>query len=368
MSQFSWQRIVIKVGSALIAPEGNGCSSRYLLSIAKFIIHCRMQGCQVVLVSSGSVAAGADAFDGSHQAGPALNKAMAAKGQMEMMAAWQRLFDFPIAQMLLTQGDLQDRSRYRSIKETAFELLTNNILPVVNENDAVTPDALKVGDNDNLSAMIASAINADALIICSDIDGLYDKNPRLHEDATKIQQVAAIDGSVLAMAGGPGSSVGTGGMRTKLEAAEKATAHGIRTFIVNGRSEQAMYALQQGQNPGTEFLPRAEPLQEGAHWLTHTARAQGEIVVTNGSESRLQEDGESLKHTDILDVVGDFSSGDTVLIRAKNGTKLAKATTQHSSCVLSLITRETSGDALLSLTVDKTPILSNQNIAILETS
>ncbi|GGA87234.1 glutamate 5-kinase [Neiella marina] len=368
MSQFSWQRIVIKVGSALIAPEGRGCSSRYLLSIAQFIIQCRMKGCQVVLVSSGSVAAGTDAFDGSREAGPALKKAMAAQGQMEMMAAWQRLFDFPIAQLLLTQGDLQDRSRYHSIKDTAFELLNNNILPVVNENDAVTPDALKVGDNDNLSAMVAGAISADALIICTDIDGLFDKNPRQHADASRIEQVTTINDSILAMAGGAGTSVGTGGMRTKLEAAEKATAHGIRTFIVNGRSEQAMYALQQGQNPGTEFVPHAEPLQESAHWLTHTARAQGEIVVTNGSESRLHENGENLKHTDILDVVGDFSSGDTVLIRAKNGTKLAKATTQHSSCVLSLITREASGDALLSLTVDKTPILSNQNIAILETS
>ncbi|RCU45436.1 glutamate 5-kinase [Corallincola holothuriorum] len=367
MSELPWQRVVIKVGSALIAPTRKGCSSRYLLSIAKFIVHCRLNGCQVVLVSSGSVAAGAESFKSTANAAPALKKAMAATGQMAMMAAWQRLFDFPTAQLLLTQNDLQDRERYRSIKETAFELLDNDILPVVNENDAVTTDAFKVGDNDNLAAMIASAVSADALIICSDIDGLYNKNPQLHADAEKIEQVEKIDDTVLAMAGDSNTDVGTGGMRTKLEAAEKATASGVRTYIVNGSSEQAMYDLQNGRNPGTVFLPHETPLQDGRHWMTHTSQAQGEIIVCDSTESRLLAGGKELKHTDILDVVGDFSSGDTILIRAKNGTKLAKATTQHSSCVLSLITRESSGDALLALTVDKTPIISNHHFAILET-
>ena len=153
MSHPNWKRVVIKVGSALISPNQQGCSSHYLLSIAQFIVRCRANGTQVVLVSSGSVAAGAHLFPEQEKSDIAVKKAMAAAGQTEMIATWDRLFDFPSAQMLLTHADLRDRERYVSIRETIFSLLDNNILPIVNENDTVTTDKLKVGDNDNLSAM-----------------------------------------------------------------------------------------------------------------------------------------------------------------------------------------------------------------------
>lgn len=182
MNRANWKRIVIKVGSALIAPNQQGCSSHYLLSIAQFIVKCRAEGIQVVLVSSGSVAAGSHMFPDQENTDIAVKKAMAAAGQTEMISTWDKLFDFPSAQILLTHADLRDRERYVSIRETLFSLLDNQILPIVNENDTVTTDKLKVGDNDNLSAMVAAAADADALIICSDIDGLYDKNP--HEMMT----------------------------------------------------------------------------------------------------------------------------------------------------------------------------------------
>ena len=237
MQKLNWRRIVLKVGSALIAPEQDGCRSRYLLTIAQFIVRCRAQGIEVILVSSGSVAAGSHLFPEQEKRSVTMKKAMAAAGQTEMMAMWDRFFDFPSAQILLTHGDLRDRERYTSIRETVFTLLEHGVLPIINENDTVTTDDLKVGDNDNLSAMVAAAADADALMIFSDVDGLYDKNPNLHEDAVLLPEIDSIDESIYAMAGCATSAVGTGGMKTKIEAAEKATSHGITTFILNGFKE-----------------------------------------------------------------------------------------------------------------------------------
>lgn len=359
-------RIVLKVGSALIAPEGNGCSSRYLLSIAHFIVRCRAMGKQVVLVSSGSVAAGRTLFDNEGETTVALKKAMAAAGQMEMMAAWDKLFDFPTAQLLLTQNDLQDHDKYTSIRETIFELLDNNFLPIVNENDAVTTDDSKVGDNDNLSAMIASAVEANALIICSDVNGLYTKDPFKYDDAELIKDVPQIDEAVLNMAGGVSSSVGTGGMRTKLEAAQKATSNGILTFILNGLNESTFNRLIENDNPGTQFLPVSSPISEKEHWLTHTSRAKGELVVSCEAEDQLGDKVFNLDYSDIVDVNGDFGPGDTVLVRNENGQKLAKATSRRSSCLLQFLV---SDNTEVDLSVPENmpgPIITEKELAILE--
>ncbi len=360
-----WRRIVLKVGSALIAPDQNGCSSRYLLGIAEFIIKCRMHGVQVVLVSSGSVAAGSHAFDTEKERSIAVKKAMAAKGQMDMMASWDRLFDFPTAQMLLTQGDLQIHERYESIRETAFELLNNDILPIVNENDAVTSDEQKVGDNDNLSAMIAAAVDADCLIICSDVEGLYTDNPNNNPDAELLKEVKKIDADIYAMASGPDSGVGTGGMTTKLEAAEKATSNGILTFIVNGLKTTSFNDLFEGKNPGTKFLPFEKPLEDRIHWITHTSKAKGEVIVSNEIGELQKGDTLNFDHKDIINVVGEFAIGDTILVRTEKGEKLAKATSQHSSCVLNLMASEEIDESVIE-TDDENPIISEESVAILE--
>jgi glutamate 5-kinase len=339
-TQTSWQRIVVKVGSALIAPNREGCSTHFLLSIANFIVRCRMRGIEVILVSSGSVAAGSHQFKHTSQASMTLKKAMAATGQSDMMATWDRLFDFPTAQLLLTHADLKDRARFISIRDTINELLLNHILPVINENDAVTTDKLKVGDNDNLSALVASAANADALIICSDINGLYNKNPSTNSDATLISDVHHIDDAVYAMAGGAVSEVGTGGMKTKLQAAEKAVSHGIDTFIVNGFSEHSFNQLLAGKNPGTHFHPYQKPMQDHAHWMRHAAREQGEIVVkdrVNVINNAIQKD---LSPEDLMAVVGEFDAGDTVMLRRQNGAKLAKVKTNYSSCLLRYVVKQ----------------------------
>ncbi|PKF63650.1 glutamate 5-kinase [Psychromonas sp. psych-6C06] len=364
MKNNKWNRIVLKVGSALIAPERKGCSSRYLLHIAKFILQCRDMGIQVILVSSGSVAAGAHFFNNIENPSLAIKKAMAAAGQNEMMAAWDRFFDFPSAQILLTHGDLRDRERYDSIRETLFALLDAGILPVVNENDVVTTDALKVGDNDNLSAMVAAAADADSLIICSDIDGLYNKNPHTHDDAVLIKEVDAIDQDIYAMAGGAHSSVGTGGMKTKIEAAEKAISHGVSTYIINGFNEHSFEELISGNNPGTYFKPYQRPMKDDLHWMTHTAKAQGELIIEADSNSPFDENSEQFTSNEIVEVRGDFSVGDTILVSSDDGTHLAKAESKYSSCLLNFITTH-DNDEDNDFQHHTGPVISDKNIAYL---
>ncbi len=366
------QRIVLKVGSALIAPDRQGCSSRYLLAIAQFIVRCRAKGIQTILVSSGSIAAGAHRFPlkpgceaNSPEAQVVLKKAMAAAGQTEMMATWDKFFDFPTAQILLTHGDLRDRERYLSIRETVFTLLDHDILPILNENDTVTTDALKVGDNDNLSAMVAAAADADTLVICSDIDGLYNKNPHLHSDAELLPEVNKIDAAIYAMAGGSHSDVGTGGMRTKIEAAEKASSHGIDTYIVNGFKEESFNALLSGRNPGTLFRASETPLQERMHWLTHTVRAQGEVIVTSDEEMDSAKDCAELSSNEVLEVKGNFAAGDTILLCSDDGTRLAKARSNYSSRLLSFIAEQEDPELADSFTDSLGGIVSEKDIALL---
>lgn len=366
MNRFNWKRIVLKVGSALIAPHGKGCSSKYLKSIAQFIISCRTQGIDVVLVSSGSVAAGSHLFPDELQQTIPIKKAMAAAGQAEMMATWEKLFEFPTAQMLLTRCDLRDRERYVSVKDTIFSLLEHGVLPIINENDTIVTDKLKVGDNDNLSAIVAAAADADALIICSDIDGLYTKNPHKHDDAVLIPNISDINADIFAMADGATSAVGTGGMITKVEAAQKATLHGIDTYIVNGFTESSFTKLLNGQNPGTRFSSAPSPMKEHIHWMTHTSTAQGEVIVEDDFTAKLDANSEQLTSEDLVDIKGEFAVGDTILVRRNDGTKLAKAKSNYSSCLLSFITNQEDKNFASDFQEQTGPIISDKHVALLD--
>ncbi|MDX3773563.1 glutamate 5-kinase [Chromatiaceae bacterium AAb-1] len=333
-----WRRVVIKVGSALIAPAASGCSTRYLLAIAHFISECRAQGTEVVLVSSGSVAAGRAAIAFSHQPLPInIKQAMAAVGQTRMMATWSHLFDFQCAQILLTHDDLKDRRRYLNIDNTLRTLLSNQVLPIINENDSVATAELKVGDNDNLAAMVAIVVDADALIICSDIDGLYTANPRTTPDASLIPLVEQITPAVYAMAGGSHHHIGTGGMVTKIQAADKATRQGIDTLIVNGLHSASFEALLAGKQAGTLFRRQQERLSAKKHWLLHHLKQQGSIQVDKGASAALLQKGASLLAKGILELSGEFDKGDAVMIVDQHGTALAKGISQYSSYELQKI-------------------------------
>jgi glutamate 5-kinase len=338
MLNSAWRRIVIKVGSALISPDAKGCSTRYLLAIARFISECRQQGTEVVLVSSGSVAAGRSAIAFAHQPLPInIKQAMAAVGQTQMMATWSHLFDFRCAQILLTHDDLADRRRYLNIDNTLRTLLANQVLPIVNENDSVATAELKVGDNDNLAAMVAVLVDADALIICSDIDGLYSANPRTTPDARFIAKVAQIDAGIYVMAGGSHHSIGTGGMFTKIQAAEKATKLGVDTLIINGQNAAAFDALLRGEQAGTLFVRQQDRLSAKKHWLLNSLKSQGSIMLDSGAVQALLHKGASLLARGITAVDGRFDKGDAIWLCDSGGKQLAKGICQYSATELQLI-------------------------------
>lgn len=359
------KRVVIKVGSALIAPNRTGCEKKYLLPIAQFISQLHEHNIQVVLVSSGSVAAGHHLFKDETQPDLITKKAMAAAGQSDMMGTWEQLLDYSLAQLLITHADLKERERYLSVNSTLDRLLQQGIIPVVNENDSITTDRLKIGDNDNLSAMVASAVSADYLIICSDVDGLYTANPKTDPDATLIQNVTEITPHIHAISGGAGSNVGTGGMRTKIQAAEKATAHGIGTFIVNGFKMDVFNHLLQSLPTGTYFEPQSSDLNEAENWMTHTSKVMGQLVIHDDVVINDVDDSQSLNARDIRTVKGDFSMGDTVLICRSDGTRLLKATANYSSCLLSFVVEQSA--AIIHQEFDNLsdPIVNDAHVALL---
>ncbi len=305
------KKIVLKIGSALIAPTGVGCSTQYTLPIARFIHQCQADGKQVILVSSGSVAAGKKYIQHSGQKPTLAQKqAMAAVGQNAMMSNWKRFFDKPCAQILMTHADLQNRESYLNIRNTIDELLANNILPVVNENDSVATEELKVGDNDRLAAMVALLTDADTLMIASDVNGLYSSDPNIDANATHIALVDEIDDSILQKAGGTTNQLATGGMKTKILAAIKATSHGIDTFLFKGNDASNFERFVAGQSIGTCFLAKSEKLSARKHWVKHTLNAKGQIRVDNGAVKAIIHQGASLLSVGIRSVTGRFDKGD----------------------------------------------------------
>ena len=336
MTPFSWQRAVIKIGSALISPNGNGCSAEYLLSIAKFITASRQQGKEIIVVSSGSIAAGRRSIKTGQQASIAEKQAMAAIGQTQMMANWARFFDFPCAQILLTLDDLHDRRRYINVKNTLRELLINHALPIVNENDTVAVDEIKVGDNDNLAAHTALVAQADTLIICTDVDGLFDADPRKNLSAKLISSVATITPDITALAGGAGSAVGTGGMITKLQAAQKCCESGVQTLLVNGKKSEVFDALAQGLCPGTLFSAAYSGRSARHHWLSHTVKSKGALTLDFGAFVAITEKGASLLAVGITEVSGNFRSNEAVDV-IYQGSIIAKGISLYSHTELQSI-------------------------------
>ena len=328
-----FNRVVIKVGSALVAPDNKGCSGKYLLAIARFITECHKANKEVILVSSGSVAAGRNLIQhGSPIPSIPTKQAMAAVGQMQMMANWQRFFDVPCSQLLITHGDLKDRQRYINIKNTIRILLENGVIPIVNENDTVATDELKVGDNDNLAALVALVSEADSLFILSDIDGVYNKDPRTNDDAVLIPEIEQITDEVYAMAGTTNNPIATGGMKTKIQAAEKAVENGIATFIVNGHRSDVFEKLLHGENPGTQFSAKQPATKARKHWLKHTLKSNGQLLLDSGAVNAVKNKGASLLPSGIIKVIGDFAAGDSIDIVAKeNSTVIANGICQYSS-------------------------------------
>ncbi|AOE49712.1 glutamate 5-kinase [Kangiella sediminilitoris] len=246
-----YKNIVVKVGSALIAPDGHSCSARYCLPIANFIKKCQELGKTITLVSSGAVAAGYNTLRPSEEDLSTVERqALAAIGQSKVINHWQQFFDQPVAQVLLTAADIQNPTRSVNAKKTISTLHQHRVIPIVNENDTVAIEELMIGDNDNLAAKVAALTGADLLIICSDVDGLFTENPHLAPEAKLLHRVENITPDIMQMGKCSHNPQARGGMQTKLEAALIADNHGIDTIICNGRKE-AYCRLLSNNNAGT---------------------------------------------------------------------------------------------------------------------
>ncbi len=333
----NWKRAVIKVGSSLVAPNGKGISSQYTLTIANFIVQNRNMGREIILVSSGAVAAGMAKLESSktksNRSVPE-KQAFAAIGQSLLMESWSRLFDFPSAQMLLTMDGLNNRERYVNAKNTLNELLNLKTLPIVNENDTVAVEELKVGDNDNLAAHVAIMAEADILIICTDIDGLYDANPAKNKNAKLIPFVEKIDSKIFALAKGTKNPNATGGMKTKIEAAEKAITAGIDTLIINGKKSDSFNKILNDDFSGTFFKKSKTHVAAKKHWLTHALQTEGKVIIDDGASDALINKGASLLSSGITKVNGYFTSGSSIYIVVLDGNNervVAKGITQYNS-------------------------------------
>lgn len=328
-----WRRAVLKVGSSLLAADGGGLSPRFALGLAQFVSANVQQGREVVIVSSGAVAAGRAILPRHVEADAALaaRQALAALGQAQLIGLWQRFFERPVAQVLLTHDDLRNRRRYLNARATLNALLDLGALPVVNENDTVSVDELKLGDNDNLAAIVAALVDADVLFIATDIDGLFTADPRKVPDAKPLNDVPELSDAVMAMAGGSGSAVGTGGMRTKLEAARRAGAAGIETVLFNGRDGEVVRALAQGRLFGTRIHAGQSKLAARKYWLRNAPLADGAISVDVGAAIALVSKGASLLPGGITAVAGGFKRGDMVEVRDAAGQLLARGVSQYAA-------------------------------------
>ena len=328
------KKVVVKVGTSTLTKEDGSLNISKIKEIVKEISNLVDKGYEMVLVTSGAVGAGMGQL-GLIEKPKALTEkqAVAAVGQVALTHLYQNLFseyNKTIAQLLLTKADFSDRNRYLNARNVCNTLLEKKIIPVVNENDAVVADEIKVGDNDTLSALVSGLIDADLLIILSDIDGLYNKNPQKYEDANLIEIIGNVDEDVKAMAGGEGSKFGTGGMFTKTVAAEMATKIGTHLVIANGGNPTNITRIVNKENVGTLFIKKDKKISSKKYWLAYGTNKKGTVMIDDGAEKALLK-GKSLLPVGIKKVEGNFDKGTVVQIINKEEKLLAKGISNYSS-------------------------------------
>ena len=335
------KRVAIKVGSAVLTQTNGMLNETAFKGLALEVFKLRNRGIEAALVTSGAVAAGMAKLGLTERPKSIPEKqAAAAAGQSSLMGRYERVFashDLNVAQILLTHEDLSRRHRYLNARNTLFTLLSYGVVPIINENDTVVVDEIKFGDNDNLSALVAGLIDADLLLILTDTDGLYDKDPRSHADANLIPLVEKIDSHIEHMAGGVGTSIATGGMITKIQAAKKASTVGIATIIASGRDMINIEKVFASEKVGTLFLSQSEKLTSRKHWIATVLKSKGKIVVDDGARDALISKGKSLLPTGIVGVEGDFGIGDAVLLEDKEGNKFAQGLAGYTNAEILLI-------------------------------
>lgn len=335
------KRLVIKIGSNILADGKEGLNTKRISSIASDIALLHDKGYDIVIVSSGAVAAGMKKLGLKKRPKDIkLKQAAAAVGQSSLMWAYERSFgefNRKVAQVLLTRDDFSDRKRYINSKNTLLTLLSYRIIPVINENDTVSTDEIKFGDNDHLASLVAGIIEAERFIILSDVEGLYTADPRHNPGAGLIEYVEEITPELEERAGGAGSVVGTGGMYSKILAAKRAMDHGIMVHIISGKKEGLLAALIEGKQCGTTFRPKKEKLSSRKGWIAYGSRSKGSLTLDDGAVKALVEGGKSLLPSGIISAEGAFDTGDAVYCLSAKGDRIAKGLTNYSSSELEKI-------------------------------
>jgi len=329
------RRWVVKIGSSLLTNAGRGLDGGAVSALASDIAALRQVGCEVVLVSSGSIAEGVARL-GLSSRPRALHQlqAAAAVGQMGLVQAYESEFErhgIRTAQILLTHDDLAHRRRYLNARGTLRELLALGVLPIVNENDTVTTDEIRFGDNDTLGALVANLIDADVLALLTDQAGLYDSDPRDNPDASLLSRGRAGDPALRQLAGPSGTAIGSGGMATKILAAEKAARSGAATLIVGGAETGVLQRCRDGEALGTLLSPQEAPLVARKRWLASQLNVRGQLEIDAGAARVLRGAGSSLLAVGVVGVGGDFQRGDLVRIVDEGGAEVARGLCNYAS-------------------------------------
>lgn len=333
-------RIVIKIGSGVITDNG-GLNVALIESVCEDVVRLYDKGYEVVIVSSGAVAAGKGdlGITGRPETIP-LQQAAAAIGQSRLMRTYKDAFrkhGKTVGQILLTRDDLANRRRFLNARNTLMTLLEHGIIAVVNENDSVVVDEIRFGDNDNLSAMTTNLAEASLLVIMSDVDGLFDCNPHTNDKAQLISLVERVDEKIEQMAGETITTIGTGGMASKVKAAKRATLYGVGVAVINGRTKNALLRLLDGEEIGTYFLPASNRMAARKHWIAFTKKPRGKLFLDEGACRALIDRGKSLLPSGIASIEGTFDRGDAVRLCNLDGTELAKGVTNYSQAELEMI-------------------------------
>jgi len=367
---FQHHRIVIKLGTSVLTAGTPYLSRPRLIELVRQCARLHESGVEIILVSSGAMAAGKEQM-GFPELPPDVpaKQMLSAVGQPRLMGIYQQYFEIygiPVAQMLLTREDLQLRRRYLNARQTLAALLAHRAIPIVNENDTVTAEEIRVGDNDNLSAMVATLAEADLLILLTDQRGLFTADPRSHPDARLVPEVTEIDEGILSGASGSGTALGTGGMTTKLQAAETATRGGATVVIASGEEPDVLLRLASGEAIGTRFPPRASTPESRKRWLLAGYTKSGHLVVDEGAVRALRRQGSSLLPIGIAAVSGEFQRGDTIGIFTPAGREIARGMVHYPATDVRRIARHHSDDieAILGYTYGPTVIHRNDLVLL----
>ena len=363
------KRWVVKVGSSLVTNDGRGLDQQAIERWAQEIAALRSAGKEVVLVSSGAIAQGMLRL-GFTQRPRAMNElqACAAVGQVGLVQAYETRFSelgLKTAQILLTHADLADRDRYLNARSTLLTLLKLGVVPIINENDTVVTDEIKVGDNDTLGALVANLIDADCLIILTDQTGLYSADPRKDPAAKLIEVGNAGDRYLETIAGGAGSSLGKGGMLTKVLAAKRAASAGTHTAIASGREPMVLQRLAKGESIGTLLVATTARLAARKQWLADHLQLRGRVVIDAGATKALISDGKSLLPIGVTQVVGDFERGEVIGVFDGQGKELARGLSNYASIEVNQIARKPSGEIEAILGYDLGPELIHRDNLVL---